>query len=154
MVGRADASAKHRQSRSIMKQGRRLTVFVSSSVRGNEDTLNMIYTLLTALGYEVWMSYKGTVPIFSDRSNFENCLAAIENCDLFLGLITPNYGSGKDGREPSITHKELRKAIQLKKPRWVLAHDYVIFARSFYKNLRYKGRVAGRQLSLKKKFII
>ena len=57
-------------------------------------------------------------------------------CDLFLSLITPQYGSGKGGAELSITHQELLKAIELKKPRWVLAHDHVVFARSFLAGLR------------------
>ncbi len=64
---------------------------------GIEELLDRIYSLLTAYGYEVWMSHKGTLPVVSDRTAFENCLAAVEKCDLFLGLITPQYGSGREG---------------------------------------------------------
>ena len=53
------------------------------------------------------MSHKGTVQTFSNRSSFEDCLDAVAACDLFLSLITPQYGSGKDGTELSITHREL-----------------------------------------------
>ena len=59
---------------------RKLVVTVSSSVYGIEELLDRVYTLLTAFGYEVWMSHKGTMPVFSDRSNFENCLAAVSEC--------------------------------------------------------------------------
>jgi hypothetical protein len=59
-----------------------------------EELLDRVYTLLTSFGYEVWMSHKGSVPVFSNRTAFENCLQAVKNCDLFLGIITPNYGSG------------------------------------------------------------
>ena len=34
----------------------------------------------------------------SDRTAFDNCLAAVDECDLFLGLITPDYGTGRDGK--------------------------------------------------------
>lgn len=114
----------------------KLIVMVSSTVYGIEELLNRVYALLTAFGYEVWMSHKGTVQTFSNRSAFEDCLDAVAACDLFLSLITPQYGSGKGGAELSITHQELLKAIELKKPRWVLAHDHVVFARSFLAGLR------------------
>lgn len=107
---------------------------ISSTVYGIEELFDRIYILLTTFGYEVWMSHKGTMPVFSNCSAFENCLRAVEKCDLFLGLITPYYGSGKDDDGFSISHKELRKAIELKKPRWLLAHDHVVFARSLLKN--------------------
>jgi hypothetical protein len=127
----------------------KLVVMVSSSVYGIEELLDRLYTLLTAFGYEVWMSHKGTVPVLPNRSNFENCTAAVEKCDLFLGLITPRYGSGKeDAGSPSITHRELLLAIELKKPRWLLAHSDVVFARSLLKNLGYADTKARQCLTL------
>ena len=48
-----------------MQDNRKLTIMVSSTVYGIEELLDRIYTLLTAFGYEVWMSHKGTVPVFS-----------------------------------------------------------------------------------------
>ena len=124
---------------------------VASTVYGNEELLERIYALLTAAGYEVWMSHKGTIPVSSDRTAFENCLAAVEKCDLFLGLITPQYGSGQDKKQsamPSITHQEIKKAIDLKKPRWLLAHEHVVFAWSLLKNIGYKTKEARQKLTL------
>ena len=63
------------------------------------------------------MSYKGTVPVDSQKSNFENCLQAVERCDLFLGILTTSYGSGRYGDEPSITHLEMRAALKRDIPR-------------------------------------
>jgi len=137
-----------------MKENKKLTVMVSSTVYGIEELLDRIYTLLTAFDYEVWMSHKGTVPVFSSRSAFENCIAAVDNCDLFLGLITPNYGSGRDGDGESITHQELRRAIELNKPRWLLVHDHVVFARSLLSHLGYKGGAGRGDLSLEKNLIM
>jgi hypothetical protein len=132
------------------KGSKKLTVLVSSTVYGIEELLDRVYTLLTSFGYEVWMSHKGTVPVRSDRTAFENCLAAVETCDLFLGIITPNYGSGQDKQKPnelSITHQEVRRAIELKKPRWLLAHEHVVFAWSLLKNLGHKDKASRKKLS-------
>lgn len=49
-----------------------------------EELLERIHSILTRFGYEVWMSHKGTVPVISTESAFENCLHAVEQCDLFL----------------------------------------------------------------------
>lgn len=109
---------------------------VSSTVYGIEELLEKIYATLTAFGYEVWMSHKGTLPVSSTRTTFENCLHGVKQCDLFLSLITPHYGSGVAGKgQMSITHQELIKAIELNKPRWILAHDQVVFARTLLMKL-------------------
>ena len=139
------------------KAKRKLTIMVSSTVYGIEELLDRVCTMLTAFGYEVWMSHKGTVPVRSDRTAFENCMAAVEQCDLFLGLITPRYGSGQDKDrpdEPSITHREIQRAIELGKPRWLLAHEHVVFAWSFLKHLGHEGREGRKMLTLKKSPIL
>lgn len=127
---------------------KKLTILVSSTVYGIEELLDRIYTLLTAFGYEVWMSYKGTVPVFSNRSAMDNCMEATRKCDLFLGIITPRYGSGIEDNGLSITHRELQLAIKLNKPRWLLAHDHVEFARLLLNNLGYAGKNGRNKLNL------
>ena len=129
----------------------KLTIMVSSTVYGIEELLDRIYTLLTAFGYEVWMSPKGTMPVFSNRSAFENCIKAVEKCDLFLCLITPQYGSGREEDGISISHQELNKAIELRKPRWLLAHDHVVLSRKLLNDLGFTGQKGRAGLKLKKK---
>lgn len=131
--------------------GRKLKIMVSSTVFGVEELLDRVYTLLTQFGYEVWMSHKGTVPVFSEESAFESCLMAVDKCDLFLGIITPQYGSGIDGSGISITHKEIKRAVELKKPRWFLAHDHVVFARRLLADLGYRKQDERQTLTLKRK---
>ena len=108
----------------------RLKILVSSAVHGYVDLLESIYALLETFGYEVMMSHKGTLPVDPSVSAMTSCIKAVEECDLFLGLILPRYGSGKEGPEElSITHREALKAIELNKPRWFLVHEHVDVAR-------------------------
>jgi hypothetical protein len=133
---------------------RRLTVFVSSTVYGIEELLDQVYALLSGFGYEVWMSHKGTVPVYPNQTAFESCLLAVQECDLFLGIITPHYGSGAVSGDLSITHQELLEAIRIKKPRWILAHDHVSFARSLLRNLGYKTTATRSKLKLTKPTVL
>lgn len=105
-----------------------LRLMVASSVYGFEDELDQIVATLQTYGYTVWNSHAGTMPTDSRRSNLENCLEAVRRCDVFVGLIRQCYGSGVIC-ETSITHEEMRLALQLNKPRWVMAHENVFVAR-------------------------
>ncbi|WP_460099026.1 DUF4062 domain-containing protein [Sessilibacter sp. MAH4] len=135
---------------------KKLKIMVSSTVYGVEELLDRVFALLTGFGYqteygyEVLMSHKGTVPVSSNETAFESCLKAVEKCDLFLGIITPQYGSGLDATGLSITHQEMKKAIELNKPRWFLAHDHVVFARRMLMDLGYKNRDDRSKLELKR----
>lgn len=129
---------------------RKPSILVSSTVYGIEELLERMYAILTAFGYEVWMSHKGTMPVVSGRTAFQNCLEAVATSQLFLGILTPWYGSGVDEASGlSIVHQELRKAIELNKPRWLLSQDHVVFARSLLRDLGYAGPEARKALKLK-----
>ncbi|MBI3267865.1 MAG: DUF4062 domain-containing protein [Planctomycetes bacterium] len=99
-------------------------------MHGYEDLLESIHALLGGFGYDVLMSYKGTVPVDPALSAMTSCLQAVADCDLFLGLILPRYGSGLEAADGlSITHREAQRAIELNKPRWFLVHEHVAIAR-------------------------
>jgi hypothetical protein len=93
------------------------------------------------------MSYKGTMPVKHGLTAFDNCLAAVQECDLFLGLITGRYGSGRIKNSKSITHREIELAISLGKPRWFLCHRNVTIARELLKQFRFDDN--GNPLTLK-----
>lgn len=136
-------------------KAKKLTVMVSSTVYGSEDVLDRIYGLLTRFGYEVWMSHKGTLPVRSDRSAFQNCLDGVQNADVFLGIIGTRYGTGIDKNDPaslSIAHQELRLAIELKKPRWLLVHENVVTARTLFSKL--EGMNVRKELKLKRSDVL
>jgi hypothetical protein len=105
-----------------------IKVLVASTIYGYQDQLASIYAQLDSYGYDVMNSHMGTVYAGADKSNLQNCLDAIDECDAFLGIIRPDYGSGVIG-ETSITHEEVLRSILLKKARWFLVDSKVVFAR-------------------------
>lgn len=134
----------------------KLTVMVSSSVRHKEPMLDQIYGVLDGLGYKVWMSYRGTIPVIPGISALDSCVVAAERCDIFFGIITPHYGSGLVPGELGVTHRELLKAIEVGKPRFMLAHEQVVMARRLLMdfNIDTKTKRDTSGLSLKKGAVV
>ena len=64
---------------------------------GFERDIVQICALLKELGYNVWDSHLGTIKVNPKLSNLENCLKAVEDCDLFLGIIRTQCGTGYIG---------------------------------------------------------
>lgn len=114
------------------KKKPKLKIMVASTIYGFEDQLDQVCSTLQTYGYEVWNSHFKTIPVHPAKSNTENCLLAVGSCDLFFGIIRPQYGSGVIGAL-SITHQEMLKAITLKKPRWFIAHRDITIARQLLK---------------------
>jgi len=133
---------------------RKPIIMVSSSIYQIRDLLDQIYAMLETYGYTVWMSHAGTIPTDSTKTNFENCLEAVDRCDLFLGIITGYYGSGVDTNEDSITHQELRRAIQQDKLRWFLVHHDVTVARQLLKQFRFNDDGTPKPLAFKPNSIL
>lgn len=111
---------------------------VGSTVYGFEDQISQIIAQLSTLGYEVLNSHHGSIKVNPHLSNLDNCLKAVEECDLFLGIIRPYYGSGNIG-DKNITFEEIKKAIEMKKPYWFLVHRDVVFARNLFKKMKLKS---------------
>lgn len=112
-----------------------IKVFVASTVYNFQSDLNRIYSLLDGFGYDVLMSHKGTIPLDSSKSAAKICTDGVNECDVFLGFIRPDYGSGvldKGGK--SITHMEFDTAIKREIPRFILCDYRVTFTRSLFKD--------------------
>ena len=118
--------------------GRKVKIMVGSTVYGFEDQISQIVAQLNTLGYEVLNSHNGSVKVNPHLSNLDNCLNAVEECDLFLGIIRPYYGTGNIG-DKNITFEEIKKAIKLEKPYWFLVHRDVVFARNLFKKIKLKS---------------
>ncbi len=114
----------------------KIEIMVASSVIGYEDQVEQVCGLFEQMGYQPISSHYRTMPVDPSKSNLENCLTAVENCDAFFGILRPFYGTGVIGAT-SITHEEMKKAIELKKPRWFVAHRDIRVARVLLKQYRY-----------------
>lgn len=123
---------------------RRPVVFVSSTVYDKKDMLITIRNMLESAGYDVRISSAGTVPADSSISAYENCLNAVRDSDFFIGIISPSYGSGIIAKTSvSITHEEMRRARDLRKPRLILVDERVKTIADFLNHLGFrheKGR--------------
>lgn len=114
-----------------MAKPKKIKIMVASTVYNNRDLLLQICGMLNTYGYHVINSDYGTLHPALGQNNTDACLAAVEECDIFLGIINPTYGSG-------ITHKEFKKAIAINKPRHFLAHIHVPFARKLLEPAMYE----------------
>jgi len=111
---------------------------VSSTVYGFERDLQVICATIESYKsaqykYKVLNSLIGTIYVATGVSNSEACIRAVDDCDFFLGIILPRYGSG-------ITHQEFSRAIELDKPRGYLCHYSVRYARELLAQFMYTDR--------------
>lgn len=116
-----------------------IKVFVSSTVYDFENQLHQVYALLDGMGYDVYMSKEGTIPLNSRLNTFVNCEKGVEECDVFVGFIRPLLGSGiYDKKEPSVTEREFEIAFDRGMVRFVLADYKVEFAHQFLNLIKKK----------------
>ena len=109
-----------------------IKVFVSSTVYDFETQLADVFAMLDSMGYEVYMSKKGTIPLDSTLNAFVNCVEAVQECDVFLSFIRPLLGTGLyKGEEKSVTEQEIDAAIACNMPRFVMADYRVEYAHKF-----------------------
>lgn len=124
------------------------SVLVSSSVNGYEDSLIMIESMLNAWGYDVMMSMRGTLKVNPHLHNFANCLRAVEECDLFLGIIRPDCGTGR-GVHDCITFDEFKRARELNKPCWFIIDSKIKHYRNLLKALELREYPVTEDIDLK-----
>lgn len=122
----------------------KVKIMLSSSVYGSQHIIESIFGTLENLEYQVLCSHMATIYPKPGLSPEESCLAAVEECDFFLGVIFPHYGSG-------ITHKEFIRAVELNKPRGFLSHSSVPFLRTLLKQFMYDKDGNRTEFKLEKK---
>lgn len=125
-----------------------IEVMVASTVYGFEDQLSTICATLSTLDYAVINSHIGTVKVDPHKSNIDNCLDAVRQCDVFIGIIRPYYGTGNIN-ERNITFEEMKLAIELDKPYWFLVHRDVVFTRQLKKHMYYLDGKGKQQNNVK-----
>lgn len=117
------------------------SVMVSSSVNDYEDTLITLEGMLNGWGYDVMMSMRGTLKVNPHLHNFDNCLKAVEECDLFLGIIRPDCGTGRQD-EGCITFEEFKQARKLNKPCWFVIDSRIKHYRNLMKAMELREHPA------------
>ena len=128
-----------------MVKKEKLKIMVSSSVYHFKTDLEQLCSSLLGYGYHVLNSHIGTIYNIPGKSPEESCLAAVEECDFFFGIILPFYGSS------GITHTEFKHAITINKPRGYLAHHDVAFARQLLHQFMFDEHEARTAFALTKK---
>jgi hypothetical protein len=107
----------------------KIKIMVASTVYHFQTDLEQICAELKGFGYQVMNSHIGTIRSLGNDPT-QACLQAVDECDFFLGVILPFYGSG-------ITHQEIQRAIAVDKPRCFLAHRDVTVARKLFEQYMY-----------------
>ncbi|MDO9633809.1 MAG: DUF4062 domain-containing protein [Paludibacter sp.] len=133
-----------------MAKKHKLRIMVSSTVYGSKYTLDQISAILRQqFGYDVIMSNDGSVyvPVECMDNPEKACLKAVEDCDLFLGIIFPRYGSG-------ITHKEFLEAVKLNRPRWFVADEKIEFLRKLFEPYIYEQNGERNNFEIKKNSVL
>lgn len=125
--------------------GDKIKIMVSSSVYHFKTEIEQICSALKGYGFHVLNSHIGTIYSIPGKSPEESCLAAVDECDFFFGIILPFYGSS------GLTHAEFKRAIELNKPRGFLAHHDVAFARQLLEQFMYDESKARTEFALTKK---
>ena len=121
---------------SIYKEpGAQKKLMLGSTVYGFEDQLSKIVSELKSKDYQILNSHHGSIKVNPNSSNLENSLKAVEECEMFLGIIRPYYGTGNINGQ-NITFEEIKKAIELKRPAWFLVHRNVAFAEKLFQRLK------------------
>lgn len=123
----------------------KLKIMVSSSVYHFKTEIEQLCSTLQGYGYHVLNSHIGTIYNIPGKAPKESCLAAVEECDFFFGIILPFYGSS------GITHDEFLHAININKPRGFLAHHDVAFARQLLHQFMYDNYKVRTAFALTKK---
>ena len=104
---------------------------VASTVYQNRDLLLQICGILKTYGYHVINSEYGTLHPPLGMNNKKACIEAVDECDIFFGIINPMYSTG-------ITHLEFKRAIAINKPRRFIAHGFVTFSRKLLAQYMYE----------------
>jgi hypothetical protein len=117
MIRQENVEAKKIFELQISKK-RKINIMVASTVYQNRDLLLQICGILNTYGYHVINSEYGTIYPALGMNNTDACLAAVEECDIFFGVINPMYSMG-------IAQLEFQRAIAINKPRRFIAYQKI-----------------------------
>jgi hypothetical protein len=103
-----------------------MRIFLSSTIFDLKDLRDTLIHELESDGHEVIASEKGTVLIVPDKNSYEQCLAAVAECDYLIAIIDKRFGGEyPHGSRQSITEAEIEEALKKKKKTLVFVRKSV-----------------------------
>lgn len=126
----------------------RYKVMISSSMNGFEGMLSLFEKRIEGFGYDVILSMSGKIKVNPHLGNFDNCLKAVEECDVFLGIIRTDCGTGREG-DSCITFDEFKYARKLGKPCWFIIDNKVKYYKYLLRNLNLREHPTTKDDDLK-----
>jgi len=121
-------------------------LMLASTVYGFEDQLSKIINDVNKKDFNVLSSFLGSIKVNPKLSNLDNCINAVSEAKIFLGIIRPYYGTGNIN-DKNITFEEIRKAIQLNMPRWFYIHRDVVFAAKILESIEVKNNDGSKTIT-------
>jgi len=101
-------------------------VFVSSTFYDLRVIRADLERFMKEMGYEPVLFERGQVPYGREEALEEYCYREISSCEMLITVIGGKYGSQAKADERSITHKELRAAIDAGKQTYVFVEQAVL----------------------------
>ncbi len=112
-------------------------IFISSTYYDLKHIRSSLENFIDSMGYEPFLSEKGSIAYSPDRPLDESCYREVVNCDILLLIIGGRYGSEvsktrkcSDKKEfyeryDSVTKREFQTAISKDIPVYILIDKYV-----------------------------
>ena len=92
------------------------------------------------MGYEAVLYEKGHIPYGREEALEEYCYKEIEKCDILVSIIGGRYGTQSKDSKHSISHRELKTAIELGKQVYIFIEKAVYYEYETYlQNKEVKG---------------
>lgn len=137
-------------------------IFVSSTCYDLQEIRINLRKFIEDFGYEPIMSDFGDIFYDFDKHVQDSCIEAIRNSDMYILIIGDYYGSlyheqtmSKTKIPDSVTLKEFKRALEIKKPKIIFINDYVQhdyqsyrkYLEKYYNNYFYNNNVDEKDIS-------
>lgn len=115
-------------------------VFVSSTYYDLRIVRAVLDRFIKEMGYETVLYEQGHIPYGREEALEEYCYKEIEKCDILVSIIGGRYGTQSKDSKHSISHRELKTAIELGKQVYIFIEKAVYYEYETYlQNKEVKG---------------
>lgn len=115
-------------------------VFVSSTYYDLRIVRADLNRFIKEMGYEAVLYEKGHIPYGREDALEQYCYRETEKCDILVSIIGGRYGTQSKDSKHSITHRELKTAIELGKQVYIFIEKAVCYEyKTYLQNKEVKG---------------